>query len=647
MDFRILGFVSAEREGRPIALGGGKQRTVLAALLLARGRVVPDERLTTLLWDCDPPATSTKQLYTYVSRLRTGLGDTVVVERSGQGYRMDTGDASFDWASFRELREAGAADLAAGRHAEAERRLAAALALWNGPVLTGVTERFAAAEGPRLEEARLAVVEQHAEAALALGRHAESVPGLTRAVDRYPLHERLRGQLMTALYRCGRQADGLAVYEEGRRLLADELGIDPGPDLRILHQRILTATLPPPSAPSAPSAFPVSPAPLAATAVTAPTAPTAVAAPTAPTAVAAPTAAGGAGTAAQAPHAPAAGPAHDGDARPVPALVPAPPGDFTGRRAEVGQVAGALRGGRDVVVTGAPGTGKSVLARRAAEQCRDAFPDGHLYADLGSPAAVRGGPREILGWFLRALGAGDLPAGLDERVHLYRTVSAGRRLLVVLDGAVDDAQVRPLLPGGGACRTVVTGVRAPLASLEGTSLVRLGPMPPADAVRLLAAVAGRPRIVAEPQATVRLAELCDRNPLALRIAAARLAARPQWSVARLVARLQPEERRLAELRLGSLDVAVGLSAARDTLSPSLAAAFTALAASGAGRLTAADAALVLGTGADDAEDALGQLADAGLLEAEDADGGDWPSYRLPPLARLLARRSHGHTLAAA
>ncbi|MGC9498912.1 BTAD domain-containing putative transcriptional regulator [Streptomyces sp. WG7] len=629
MDFRILGFVSAEREGRPIALGGGKQRTVLAALLLARGRVVPDERLTTLLWDCDPPATSTKQLYTYVSRLRTGLGDTVVVERSGQGYRMDIGDASFDWASFRELREAGAADLAAGRHAEAERRLAAALALWNGPVLTGVTERFAAAEGPRLEEARLAVVEQHAEAALALGRHAESVPGLTRAVDRYPLRERLRGQLMTALYRCGRQADGLAVYEEGRRLLADDLGIDPGPDLRTLHQRILTATLPPPSAapaPPAPPAPPVSPA---------------------PTAVTAPTAAGGAGTAAHAPPAPAAGPAHGGDARPVPAQVPAPPGDFTGRRAEVAQVAGALLGGRDVVVTGAPGTGKSVLARRAAEQCRDAFPDGHLYADLGSPAAVRGGPREILGWFLRALGAGDLPAGLDERVHLYRTVSAGRRMLVVLDGAVDDVQVRPLLPGGGACRTVVTGVRAPLASLEGTRLVRLGQMSPADAVRLLAAVAGRPRIVAEPQATVRLAELCDRNPLALRTAAARLAARPQWSVARLVTRLQPEERRLAELRLGSLDVAAGLSAVRDTLPASLAAAFTALAASGAGRLTAADAALVLGTGADDAEDALGQLADAGLLEAEDAGGEDWPSYRLPPLARLLARRSRGHTLAAA
>ncbi|GKQ38432.1 transcriptional regulator [Streptomyces sp. A012304] len=620
MDFRVLGFVSAEHEGRPIALDGGKQRTVLAALLLAGGKVIPDERLTALLWDWDPPATSTKQLYTYVSRLRTRLGPAVVLERSGQGYRMDIGDACFDWASFRDLTEAGGADLRAGRHADAERRFAAALALWNGPVLTGVTERFAEAEGPRLEEARLTAVEHRAEAALALGHHTETVPGLTRHVAQHPLRERLRGQLMTALYRCGRQADALAVYEEGRRLLAEDLGVDPGRDLRALHQQILTATLPEPAAPVR-----------AHLTLTAGAGPADSCRPEAPGRVDRPSS--------------ASGPSRPG---PVPAQVPAPPGDFTGRREEVAQVLEAVLGGRDVVITGAPGSGKSALARYAAERCRDAFPDGRLHADLRSAGAARG-PGEVLGWFLRALGAApdELPVSLDERVQLYRTLSAGRRMLVVLDGAEDDAQVRPLLPGGGGSRTVVTGVRAPLASLEGTLQVRLGALEPGDAVRLLAAVAGPARITAQPEAAVRVAELCDRNPLALRIAAARLAARPQWSAARLAARLEPEERRLAELRLGSLDVTEGLRAVLDALPASLAEAFAALGAAGAAPLTPDVAAVLLGTGTDDAEDVLDQLADARLLEATATYADGRPAYRLPPLVRLFARQQGPMALAAA
>ncbi|MFI7291510.1 BTAD domain-containing putative transcriptional regulator [Streptomyces anulatus] len=594
MDFTVLGSVSAASDGRPVALAGGKQRTVLAALLLARGGVLTDERLTTLVWGWEPPPTSTGQLYTYVSRLRTRMGPGIALERRGPGYRMDIGDATFDWDSFRTLAKAGDADLRAGRHAEAERRLAAALALWKGPALTGVTEQLAVAEAPRMEEARLSAVEHRTEAALALGRHAEIVSGLTRQVALHPLRERLRGQLMTALYRCGRQPDALELYEEGRRTLAEELGIDPGTALRTLREEILGGTLAPPASPERSHSAPAGPAPTAR---------------------------------------PEVADRHG----PVPALLPAPPRDFTGRDSEVERLLDALHAHRDVVVTGAPGTGKSALALYAAERGRDAFPDGQLYADLRTGGGARE-PGEVLGWFLRALGSDPdrLPGTVDERAQLYRTLLAGRRMLVVLDNATDDAQVRPLLPGYGGSRTIVTGGRAQLASLEGTRLVRLGPLDPGDAVRLLAAVAGPARIGEDPEAVVRIAEFCDRLPLALRIVAARLVVRPQWSTTRLAARLEHEERRLAELRLGSLDVGAGLRRALDELPPRLADALVTLAADGPGQLTAPGAAAVLGIGTADAEELLEELSDACLLDGWSA-GDTWPRYRFPSLVRLFAR----------
>jgi DNA-binding SARP family transcriptional activator len=636
MDFRILGSVSAQWEGRAIALDGSKQRTMLAALLLARGGLMTDERLTTLLWGWDPPATSTNQLYTYASRLRTRLGPRVGLERTGAGYRMDVGDAEFDWQVFRGLAEAGGADLRAGRYAHAERRLAAALALWTGPALTGVTAQLAEAEGPRLEEARLSAVERRAEAALALGRHTETVPALTRQVALHPGREGLRGLLMTALYRCGRQADALAVYAQGRRFLAEELGIDPGPALRALHEEMLRGRLTGVSAPWAEAGPQPEPGP-------APAAASAPAEPPCPSGALNPQSAQAAEAA---PHPSLAALFDDGRPGLVPALLPAAPYDFVGRAEEVRELLDALRGNQDVVVTGAPGTGKSALALHAAERTRDAFPQGQLYADLRTEGGTRE-PGEVLGWFLRALGVPPekIPVGTDECVQLYRTMMSGRRTLIVLDNAADDAQVRPLLPGGGASRTIVTGVRAPLASLEGTRLLRLDPLDPGDAVRLLATVAGPARIGEDAEAVVRIAEFCDRLPLALRIAAARLAARPGWSATRLAARLGSEERRLDELRLGSLDVGSRLRRALRELPPALGSAFVVLAAAGPPQLTAPDAAAVLGTGTGDAEDLLEQLVDARLLDGDGTDGGGWPRYRFPSLVRLFARQQSEAVLA--
>ncbi|MFI2509122.1 BTAD domain-containing putative transcriptional regulator [Streptomyces sp. NPDC018972] len=625
MDFRILGAVSAEREGRAVALDGSKQRSVLAALLLAHGKVMTDERLTTLLWGWDPPVTSTNQLYTYASRLRTRMGPGIVLERTGPGYRLDIGDAALDWEAFRELAQAGGADLREGRYADAERRLASALSLWNGPALTGVTEHLAQAEVPRLEEARLSAVEQHAEAALALGRHTETVTGLTREVALHPGSERLRALLMTALHRCGRQADALATYAQGRRYLADELGIDPGPALRALHEQILTGELSPAPAPRPGHGTAARPGP----------------APQPPPEPENPPRANGTGasrTARAAPSAPGAPAAGGGWPGMPPALLPAAPYDFVGRVGEVRELLEALGERRDVVITGTPGTGKSALALHAAERCRDTFPQGQLYADLRTEDGPRR-PVEVLGWFLRALGVppGRLPVSLEERVQLYRTLSNGRRMLIVLDNATDDAQVRPLLPGGGASRTVVTGVHAQLASLEGTCLLRLGPLEPAEAVRLLATVAGTARIGQEAEAVARIAEFCDRLPLALRIAAARIATRPQGSATRLAARLESAERRLDELRLGSLDVGSRLRHALNGLPSPAVGAFLALAAAAPPLLTALDAASVLGTGTEDAEDLLEQLVDGHLLEGGGVDGSGRPRYHFPSLIRLFGR----------
>ncbi|UYQ64847.1 transcriptional regulator [Streptomyces peucetius] len=630
MDFKILGPVSAGLDGHAVALDGSKQRTTLAALLLADGKVMPDERLTAILWGWEPPATSTRQLYTYVSRLRTRLGTGVRLERQGPGYRMDIGDASLDWSGFRGLAGTGRADLLARRYEEAERRLAQALALWHGPALTGVTEHLRDAEGPLMEEARLTALEDHAEAALALGRHTDMVPALTRQVTRQPVRERLRGQLMTALFRSGRQADALAVYEEGRRALADELGIDPGPSLRALHQEVLTGTLAPPAAPERRT-------------VTLPAPPASPGPPTAPAGRRTATE----GTAAPEPE---RTPHPDGAGRgvPIPATLPASPADFTGRVTETEEVVTALRGPHDVVITGASGTGKSALALRAADRCRDDFPQGRLYADLRTAEGGPRAPAEVLGWFLHALGVEPdrTPAALDERIQLYRTLLAGRRMLVVLDNASDDAQVRPLLPGGGACRTVVTGVRSHLASLEGTRLVRLGPLPPADAGRLLAAVAGPGRFTASPEAAARIAESCDRLPLALRIAAARLAAHPHWPAELLADRLARPERRLAELRLGSLDIRTGLRSVVDGLDPATGAALRVLAAADLSRLTAGDAAALLDTGPDAAEELLERLVDSQLLEAWSIDGDARLCYRFLPLVQLFARAGHAPQLVA-
>jgi DNA-binding SARP family transcriptional activator len=239
MDFHILGPVGVVANGKEIRLDGPKQRTVLAALLLARGRVVSDAQLSTLLWRWEPPATMSAQIYTYVSRLRTRLAPEVRIIRRVPGYEMQIESARFDYAEFERLAQRGREELKAEHYHEAAAQLSRALALWRGPALSNVTSFLADNELPRLEEARMAALDARIEADIMLGRSAEVVAELTRLVAEHPLRERLRAYLMTALHYSGRQADALTVYHEGRRVLADEVGVDPGAALKTAYQQIL------------------------------------------------------------------------------------------------------------------------------------------------------------------------------------------------------------------------------------------------------------------------------------------------------------------------------------------------------------------------------------------------------------------------
>ncbi|MEV0260343.1 BTAD domain-containing putative transcriptional regulator [Streptomyces sp. NPDC050617] len=591
MEFRVLGPLSVALDGVEIPLDGEKQRTMLAALLLARGRMMPDSRLSTLLWGLRPPATVTSQIYTYISRLRKRLGPGVELRRRHPGYVLDTRTARFDLTEFEQRAALGHGDLAAGQYESAAARLRSALDLWHGPALSNVAEFLESAELPALEEARMSALEGRIEADLELGRHARLVPELTRLVADFPLREQLRAQLMSALYRCARQADALAVHQEGRRLLREELGIDPGPVLRETYQSILTGGLAP--------VPPRRPGPR--------------------------------------------GPVTVGERAPaVPAMLPAAAPDFTGRDEHLADIVSVLRpaaGGaprrhQRIVVTGMPGAGKSALAVRAGALSRAAFPGGQLYADL----AAERGPADVLAAFLRALGhaPGDIPAALTERTRLYRAALAERSALVVLDnldGAAADAYLRALLPGAGPCRAVITS-RGPLTALEGTHVVRLGPFAAAEALGLLAAVAGAERVAREPEAALRIVESCGLLPLAVRVCGGRLLAQPHRRLDAFADRLADPARRLDELRLGGLDVRAALRSAWRGLGAEARRACAAVAALGTPDISAPAVAALLGTSPDEAEQALGAVVESRLLDVGSVDGDGRLRYRVHPLVQL-------------
>ncbi|GGX83399.1 regulatory protein AfsR [Streptomyces minutiscleroticus] len=583
--FGVLGPVRAWRGTEPLPTGSPQQRALLAALLLREGRTATAAELIDALWGEDPPSQALAAVRTYASRLRKVLDPGVLVSESG-GYAIRVpGEGSLDVVRAHELAAEAERARNAGDLCRSRALLNEALDLWDGEPLAGVPGPYAEAQRTRLAEWRLQLTETRLDMDLEQGCHAEAVSELTSLTAAHPLRERLRELLMLALYRSGRQAEALAVYADTRRLLAGELGVDPRPSLRDLQQRILRAD----------------------------------------PALAEPPAAGG--TAAAPPLRPAQ----------LPATVP----DFTGRTAfvrELGEALATAASGTARVMAvsalaGIGGVGKTTLAVHVAHHARTSFPDGQLYVDLQGAGARAAEPAAVLGAFLRALGTPDpaVPDTLEERAALFRSVLAGRRVLVLLDNARDAAQVRPLLPGTEGCAALVTS-RTRMVDLAGAHLVDLDVMAPDEALELFTRIVGAERVAAERNAALDTVAACGFLPLAIRVAASRLAARRTWTVAALAARLADERRRLDELRAGDLAVKATFELGYGQLEPAQARAFRLLGLADGPDVSLAAAAALLDLPLDRTEDLLESLVDTSLLESA-APG----RYRYHDLVRLYAR----------
>ncbi|KAB1911235.1 BTAD domain-containing putative transcriptional regulator [Micromonospora sp. AMSO31t] len=578
MRFAILG---------PLRVGGGeatitagRDRAVLALLLLRSGRVVPVEELIDAVWEDHPPATARTQLQICVSRLRQRLAtlgspaEIIITDPVGYGVRIEPDDLDAD--VFARAVEAGRAAVAAGSPADARRHYRAALALWRGPALAGIASRSVRRRAQALDEQRLAALEECVDVELRLGRATDVIDELTETVERDPLRERLRGQLMLALSAVGRPADALAVYREGRRIYAEELGIEPGDALQELHQRVLAGDHAGGGIASAPRAAPV---------------------------------------------------------RALPRAI----SDFTGRQQTMARLLKEIDedGAQLCLIDGMAGSGKTTLAVQVATALRERFPDAHLFIDLHGYSERRPlAPAAAVGTLLRQLGvpAERVPVDLEDRLAMWRSELADRRAVVVLDNASSAGQVAPLLPSGPHNLVLVTSRRR-LVGLDDGRPQSLPVLDADEAVELLGRVVGADRVAAEPAAAAEVAERCGHLPLAIRLAGARLAHRPHWRVADLAQRLADARDPLAELAAGERSVGHAFALSYAQVSPPAQRLFWLLGLHPGVRIDDRVAAALSDLPLPEAQDLLDELVDAHLVE--EVEPG---RYRLHDLLRTYARR---------
>jgi DNA-binding SARP family transcriptional activator len=580
--FRVLGSLEVEQGGQQVPVAPGKQRIVLAALLLQANRPVSIAELTETLWDGLPPADGRGTVQKYVMRLRRALAATgTVIHTESDGYRIEVLPGQLDLHRSDALVEQGIHAARGGDPEAAATHLAEALHLWRAvpPLMNVASPALHRTAVPKLVEQYLQALELRIDLDLQLGRHAALCGELIGLVRTYPLRERFWAQRMRALHATGRQGEALEAYREVTRLLADELGIDPGPELRAAHEEILrrekrTATA----------------------------------------------TAGG---------------------RAVVRQLPMAPAGLVGREAEVEAITRALTddGHHLVAVTGAPGMGKSAVALHAAHRLAEHYPDGQLFADLRTHGdGTAGPPADVdatLARFLRALGVAStaLPRRRDEAVAMFRTLTADRSLLIVLDDAADPAQVRALLPGGTTSGVLVTS-RHELAGLlvaPGALPVPLAPLDPGAAEDLLRHVAGADRVTARPATTAELLAVCGGLPLALRLAAARLATRPRLSLSAYLDEVRPDPLAALRTERDGAGVAGALTASYRRLGPDERRLLCLLGVAPAGEITVAVAAILAGRTRQATRAGLERLAEAGLLERRER------GYQLHPLVGAFAR----------
>jgi DNA-binding SARP family transcriptional activator len=582
--FDLLGPVRAWRGEAEIDLGTPQQRAVLGLLLLRAGAVVTTDQLITAVWGENAPQAAGGMVRTYVSRLRRVLRERLaapLITSVAGGYLLSLGSGSLDVASF----EHGVSSARRARHVgdvETEaRELRAALALWKGAPLGGVRGEYAHHERSRLIGLQLSAIEDLASVDLELGNHVEAGSALVRVVIEEPLRERPRELLMLALYRAGRKAEALALYQETQQLLANELGLDPGPELQEMQRRILT---------SDPS--------LAKPALARPLVP------------------GSPESRQQEVASPTGGTSPSGETADEPAtqimaapmqLPPRLP-QFSGRSAELARLTGLLRSDTQVPVlgiAGLAGIGKTALAIQLGHGVADHFPDGLLFVDCGSA-------EDPLATVLRACGQSSLPATVHERATEWRRLSNRRRILLVLDNALDTELVRSLLPGSSSALVLTS--QQQLFGLAHAQWTTLAPLPESESLELLMRKVGRARVEAEPTAARLLVELTSGVPQAIDAVGARLASRPGWTLDTAVKRLRapryPLEPRYEECRV----IQAPYDAAVRSLSSAQARALRLLAVPSGPDISLAAAAALLDLSPDETDYLLESLADLHLIE---------------------------------
>ncbi|HEX4221558.1 MAG TPA: BTAD domain-containing putative transcriptional regulator [Pseudonocardiaceae bacterium] len=489
--FRLFGGVEADRGGLRVDIGHARQQCVLAVLLVEANNTVSVDELIDRVWAGEPPARAREGLQTYVARLRRALPD-VPITRNGASYLVTVEENAIDLHRFRAL-------AAMARETEDPALFEQALALSDGELLTGLDVPWAHGLRAAVEKERAAIELDHIDVELAHGRHSEVLAMLAVRVEQRPLDERLAGQYLLALYRAGRQAEALNHYESVRGRLVEELGIDPGRDLRDVHQRILVGEGGPEQAES-----PVT--------------------------------------------------------NPVPRQLPAAPRSFSGRSRDLGRLTtvmdrAAAPGGTVVIsaIGGTGGIGKTWLTLHWAHQHSHRFPDGQLFVNLRGfdPSGEPTSPQDAIRGFLDALSVepSTIPVSFDAQTALYRSLVSGKRMLILLDNAADTGQVVPLLPGSPSCTVLVTSRdrMIGLVNTHGAQPLSLDTLPEAEARALLANRLGPDRLDREPEAVDALIACCAGLPLALSIVAGRALEHPDFPLGELAAELQQATDRLAAL----------------------------------------------------------------------------------------------------